>query len=152
MDFKVHYFYFDLLILTSFITAMNAWAKMYKKCAERDGKISCGEKFGMAVNSFSTGAMSIVEFAMMIWVRNFIKIDWWPSRKKTILMLAHSRLRQLRLAKCLNGQPWVEYFITNQKYLSWSILGTWINNVTLTTIDICKCHMSRMENVWKLID
>ena len=70
VDFKVHYFYFDLLILTSFITAMNAWAKMYKKCAERDGKISCGEKFGMAVNSFSTGAMSIVEFAMMIWVRN----------------------------------------------------------------------------------
>ena len=55
---------------------MNAWAKMYKKCAERDGKISCGEKFGMAVNSFSTGAMSIVEFAMMIWVRNFIKIEW----------------------------------------------------------------------------
>ena len=50
--------------------AMNAWAKMYKKCAERDGKISCGEKFGMAVNSFSTGVMSIVEFAMMIWVSN----------------------------------------------------------------------------------
>ena len=41
---------------------------MYKKCAERDGKISCGEKCGMAVNSFSTGVMSIVEFAVIIWV------------------------------------------------------------------------------------
>merc|ERR1719270_1591100 len=66
-NFFILFFCGFLLILTSFIAAMNAWAKMYKKCAERDGKISCGEKFGMAVNSFSTGAMSIVEFAMMIW-------------------------------------------------------------------------------------
>merc|ERR1712020_248565 len=54
-------------ILALVAHSMNAWAKMYKKCAERDGKFSCGEKFGMAVNSFSTGVMSIVEFAMMIW-------------------------------------------------------------------------------------
>ena len=40
---------------------------MYKKCAERDGKIDCGEKVGMAVNSFSSGVMTIVDFAMLIW-------------------------------------------------------------------------------------
>merc|ERR1712032_1014005 len=40
---------------------------IYKKCAERDGKIDCGEKVGMAVNSFSSGVMTIVDFAMLIW-------------------------------------------------------------------------------------
>ena len=40
---------------------------MYKKCAERDGKIDCGEKVGMAVNSFASGVMGIVDFAMLIW-------------------------------------------------------------------------------------
>ena len=40
---------------------------MYKKCAERDGKIDCGEKVGMAINSFSSGVMTIVDFAMLIW-------------------------------------------------------------------------------------
>jgi len=49
------------------ITAINGWAKIYKKCAERDGKIDCGEKVGMAVNSFSSGVMTIVDFAMLIW-------------------------------------------------------------------------------------
>ena len=49
------------------ITAINGWAKMYKKCAERDGKIDCGEKVGMAINSFSSGVMTIVDFAMLIW-------------------------------------------------------------------------------------
>jgi len=47
--------------------SINGWAKMYKKCAERDGKIDCGEKVGMAVNSFSSGVMTIVDFAMLIW-------------------------------------------------------------------------------------
>ena len=41
-------------------------AKMYKKCAERDGKIDCGEKIVMVVNSFS-GVMTIVDFAVLIW-------------------------------------------------------------------------------------
>ena len=40
---------------------------MYKKCAERDGKIDCGEKVGMAINSFASGVMGIVDFAMLIW-------------------------------------------------------------------------------------
>ena len=40
---------------------------MYKKCAERDGKIDCREKVGMAINSFSSGVMTIVDFAMLIW-------------------------------------------------------------------------------------
>ena len=50
------------------ITGINGWAKMYKKCAEKDGKIDCGEKVGMAINSFSSGVMTIVDFAMLIWV------------------------------------------------------------------------------------
>ena len=40
---------------------------MYKKCAERDGKIDCGEKVGMAVNKMSSGVMTIVDFVMLIW-------------------------------------------------------------------------------------
>ena len=40
---------------------------MYKKCAERDGKIDCGEKVGMAVNKMSSGIMTIVDFVMLIW-------------------------------------------------------------------------------------
>merc|ERR1712045_209319 len=54
-----------ILLLVS--NSINGWAKMYKKCAERDGKIDCGEKVGMAINSFSTGCMTIVDFAMLIW-------------------------------------------------------------------------------------
>jgi len=47
--------------------SINTWAKMYKKCAERDGKIDCGEKVGMAVNKMSSGIMTIVDFVMLIW-------------------------------------------------------------------------------------
>merc|ERR1712045_576487 len=54
-----------ILLLVS--NSINGWAKMYKKCAERDGKIDCGEKVGMAINSFSSGVMGIVDFAMLIW-------------------------------------------------------------------------------------
>jgi hypothetical protein len=54
-----------ILLLVS--NSINGWAKMYKKCAERDGKIDCGEKVGMAINSFSSGVMTIVDFAMLIW-------------------------------------------------------------------------------------
>ena len=50
-----------------FLTAINTWAKIYKKCAERDGKIDCGEKFGMAVNKMSSGVMTIIDFVMLIW-------------------------------------------------------------------------------------
>jgi len=53
-----------LLLVSNFL---NGWSKMYKKCAERDGKIDCGEKFSMAVNSASSTIMSIVDFAAMIW-------------------------------------------------------------------------------------
>ena len=52
---------------TKNISVLNGWSKMYKKCAERDGKIDCGEKFSMAVNSASSTIMSIVDFAAMIW-------------------------------------------------------------------------------------
>ena len=44
---------------------------MYKQCAEKDGVITCGEKFGMGLNSFASGAMTIVDFAMLIWVGTF---------------------------------------------------------------------------------
>merc|ERR1711983_658209 len=54
-----------ILLLVS--NSINGWAKMYKKCAERDGKIDCGEKVGMAINSFASGVMGIVDFAMLIW-------------------------------------------------------------------------------------
>ena len=47
---------------------MNGWSKFYKWCAERDGKVDKCEKFNMMVNSFSTGCMTIVDFAMLIWV------------------------------------------------------------------------------------
>jgi len=47
--------------------SINTWAKIYKKCAERDGKIDCGEKVGMAVNKMSSGVMTIVDFVMLIW-------------------------------------------------------------------------------------
>ena len=40
---------------------------MYKKCAERDGKIDCGEKIGMGVNKMSSGVMTLVDFVMLIW-------------------------------------------------------------------------------------
>lgn len=53
-----------IILVTNF---MNGWAKFYKRCAERDGKIDCGEKCGMAVNKMSTGIMSVVDFAMLIW-------------------------------------------------------------------------------------
>merc|ERR1712152_83805 len=57
-----------ILLLVS--NSINGWAKMYKKCAERDGKIDCGEKVGMAINSFSSGVMPIVDFVILIlkWV------------------------------------------------------------------------------------
>ena len=51
---------------------------MYKKCAERDGKIDCGEKVGMAVNSFSSGVMTIVDFAMLIW-GSFVVFGAWAN-------------------------------------------------------------------------
>merc|ERR1712150_266887 len=47
--------------------SINTWAKFYKKCAERDGKIDCGEKVGMAVNKMSSGVMTLVDFVMLIW-------------------------------------------------------------------------------------
>ena len=40
---------------------------MYKKCAERDGKIDCGEKVDMALISFSSSLIFIVNFAVLIW-------------------------------------------------------------------------------------
>ena len=58
---------------------------MYKKCAERDGKIDCGEKVGMAVNSFSSGVMTIVDFAMLIWGSVVVFGSWpdWTSEDVT---------------------------------------------------------------------
>jgi len=53
-----------LLLVANF---MNGWSKFYKWCAERDGKVDKCEKFNMMVNSFSTGCMTIVDFAMLIW-------------------------------------------------------------------------------------
>merc|ERR1711974_73198 len=47
--------------------SINTWAKIYKKCAERDGKIDCGEKVGMGINKMSSGVMTIVDFVMLIW-------------------------------------------------------------------------------------
>merc|ERR1712024_188331 len=47
--------------------SINTWAKIYKKCAERDGKIDCGEKIGMGVNKMSSGVMTIIDFVMLIW-------------------------------------------------------------------------------------
>merc|ERR1711937_44450 len=47
--------------------SINTWAKIYKWCAERDGKIDCGEKVGLAVNKMSSGVMTIVDFVMLIW-------------------------------------------------------------------------------------
>ena len=55
------------VVFTLNLSAINTWAKMYKKCAERDGKIDCGEKVGMAVNKMSSGIMTIVDFVMLIW-------------------------------------------------------------------------------------
>ena len=40
---------------------------MFKKCAERDGKIDYGEMVVMDVSSFSSGVLTIVDFAMLIW-------------------------------------------------------------------------------------
>ena len=56
-----------LLNIIHIMTAINTWAKFYKKCAERDGKIDCGEKVGMAVNKMSSGVMTLVDFVMLIW-------------------------------------------------------------------------------------
>jgi len=53
-----------LLLVANF---MNGWSKFYKWMAERDGKVDKCEKFNMMVNSFSTGCMTIVDFAMLIW-------------------------------------------------------------------------------------
>merc|ERR1712183_488314 len=47
--------------------SINTWAKIDKKCAERDGQIDCGEKFGMGVNKASSGVMTIIDFVMLIW-------------------------------------------------------------------------------------
>jgi len=47
--------------------SINTWAKIYKKCAERDGKIDCGEKVGMGINKMSSGVMTIIDFVMLIW-------------------------------------------------------------------------------------
>ena len=40
---------------------------MYKKWAERDGNIDSSEQTCMKVINFSSGVMSIVDFAMIIW-------------------------------------------------------------------------------------
>ena len=53
--------------MTLLLLAINTWAKIYKWCAERDGKIDCGEKVGLAVNKMSSGVMTIVDFVMLIW-------------------------------------------------------------------------------------
>ena len=55
------------IVFISILTAINTWAKIYKKCAERDGKIDCGEKIGMGVNKMSSGVMTIIDFVMLIW-------------------------------------------------------------------------------------
>merc|ERR1711990_928752 len=47
--------------------SINTWAKIYEKCAERDGKIDCGEKVGMGVNKMSSGVMTLIDFVMLIW-------------------------------------------------------------------------------------
>merc|ERR1711997_253507 len=47
--------------------SINTWAKIYKKCAERDGKIDCGEKIGMGINKMSSGVMTLIDFVMLIW-------------------------------------------------------------------------------------
>ena len=46
---------------------INVLAKLFKKCAERDGKIDYGEMVVMDVTSFSSGVLTIVDFAMLIW-------------------------------------------------------------------------------------
>ena len=59
-----------------FLAAINTWAKIYKKCAERDGKIDCGEKVGMGVNKMSSGVMTIVDFVMLIWGSSVVFGAW----------------------------------------------------------------------------
>ena len=54
-------------IITSFLSAINTWAKIYKKCAERDGKIDCGEKIVLGINKMSSGVMTLIDFVMLIW-------------------------------------------------------------------------------------
>ena len=53
-----------ILLLVS--NSIYALAKIYKKCAERDGKIDFGEKVGMAVISFSSSVMIIVDMTILI--------------------------------------------------------------------------------------
>ena len=54
-----------ILLLVS--NSTYALAKIYKKCALRDGKIDFGEMVGMAVISFSSSVMIIVDLTMLIW-------------------------------------------------------------------------------------
>ena len=60
------YFQCPLLIFIDFLV-MNGWSKFYKWYAERDGEVNKCEKFNMMVNNFSTGCMTIVNFAILIW-------------------------------------------------------------------------------------
>ena len=48
------------------LIVLNTWARIYQKCAERDGKIdSCGEKC-IGFNKFNTGVMVIIDLVILI--------------------------------------------------------------------------------------
>jgi len=47
--------------------SINTWAKIYKKYAERDGKIDSGEKIVLGINKMSSNVMFLIEFVMLIW-------------------------------------------------------------------------------------
>ena len=55
------------IVFISILTAINTWAKIYKKWAERDGRIDSCEKICIRFNRFSGLAMIIVQLVMLIW-------------------------------------------------------------------------------------
>jgi len=52
------------LLVTNLLSLL---AKFSKWMAEKDGKVTCGEKFGLGLLSFASFCMMVVDFAMLIW-------------------------------------------------------------------------------------
>merc|ERR1712241_133175 len=70
------------LLVTNLLSLL---AKFSKWMAEKDGKVTCGEKFGLGLLSFASFCMMVVDFAMLIW--GFLVVKWLMFFAPIIAML-----------------------------------------------------------------
>ena len=59
-----------------YLAVINTWAKIYQKCAERDGFVDCGERVGITVNRVSIFVMVIVGYVILTWGTYVVFGSW----------------------------------------------------------------------------